>query len=404
MAALSAWFWNERFWLPHNVTWADLADPAPGVEYPKAGHLFTALPLALVIFTVRMLFERFIAAPCARSLLIHPGVRRRAQPNVVLEKVFTSITKNPDFRHLGGLSKQLDWEVRQVQRWFRHRRNQDKPSTHTKFCESMWRFTFYLCIFTYGFQFLWQSPWMWDTKHCWYGYPYQVMTPGLYHYYVMELAFYWSLMFSQFTDIQRKDFLIMFIHHLATVGLISFSYVNNMARVGSLVLCVHDSSDFLLEAAKLANYAKYQHLCDSLFIVFGVAFFITRLVIFPIWVLNSTMFESWAIVGPFPSWWLFNLLLLVLQVLHIYWSYLIARIAMKAMSRGKVGQANAVCLLSLRDERGRPRLSLCLCPMSPPPPLSRFPPSALSRLTASPSLSLAVSLCSLPRTDAPHKS
>lgn len=32
----------------------------------------------------------------------------------------------------------------------------------------------------------------------------QVMTPGLYHYYMTELAFYWSLMFSQFTDIKRK--------------------------------------------------------------------------------------------------------------------------------------------------------------------------------------------------------
>lgn len=60
MAALSAWFWNERFWLPHNVTWADLADTAPGVEYPKAGHLLTALPFALGIFAVRILFERFV--------------------------------------------------------------------------------------------------------------------------------------------------------------------------------------------------------------------------------------------------------------------------------------------------------------------------------------------------------
>uniref|UniRef100_A0A671U3U8 Ceramide synthase 5 n=1 Tax=Sparus aurata TaxID=8175 RepID=A0A671U3U8_SPAAU len=293
MAALSAWFWNERFWLPHNVTWADLADPAPGVEYPKAGHLLNALPLALGIFAVRILFERFIASPCARSLHIQPGVLRQAQPNAMLEKVFTSITKNPDSRHLDGLSKQLDWEVR-------------------------------------------KSPWIWDTRHCWYGYPYQVMTPRLYYYYVTELAFYWSLMFSQFTDIKRKDFLIMFIHHLATISLISFSYVNNMVRVGSLVMCVHDSSDFLLEAAKLANYAKSQRLCDFLFIVFSVVFFITRLVIYPIWILNSTMFESWAIVGPYPSWWLFNFLLLVLQVLHIIWFYLIARIAVKAMLRGKV--------------------------------------------------------------------
>lgn len=60
MAALSAWFWNERFWLPHNVTWADLADRAPGVVYPKAGDLVSAIPLAVVMFAVRMLFERFV--------------------------------------------------------------------------------------------------------------------------------------------------------------------------------------------------------------------------------------------------------------------------------------------------------------------------------------------------------
>lgn len=129
MAALSAWFWNERFWLPHNVTWADLADPAPGVEYPKAGHLLSALPLALGIFAVRIFFERFIAGPCASMLQIQTELSRRAQPNAVLEKVFTSITKSPDSRHSEGLSKQLDWDVRKVQRWFRHRRNQDKPST-----------------------------------------------------------------------------------------------------------------------------------------------------------------------------------------------------------------------------------------------------------------------------------
>uniref|UniRef100_A0A8B9KIT6 Ceramide synthase 5 n=1 Tax=Astyanax mexicanus TaxID=7994 RepID=A0A8B9KIT6_ASTMX len=263
MAALVDWFWDERFWLPHNVTWADLADPAPGVEYPKAGHLLRALPLALGIFVVRIFFESLIC-----------------------------LLKSPDSRKLDGLSKQLDWD----------------------------------------------SPWMWDTRQCWYNYPYQVLTPGLYHYYVTELAFYWSLMFSQFTDIKRKDFLIMFVHHLATVSLISFSYANNMVRVGSLVLCVHDTSDFLLEAAKLANYAKYQRLCDFLFVVFGAAFFGTRLIIYPFWILNSTMFESWEIVGPYASWWVFNPLLLVLQVLHIIWSYLIARIAFKALMRGKVSK------------------------------------------------------------------
>lgn len=130
----------------------------------------------------------------------------------------------------------------------------------------------------------------------------------------------------------------MFVHHLATIGLITFSYINNMVRVGTLVMCLHDSSDFLLEAAKLANYAKYQRLCDTLFVIFSAVFMVTRLGIYPLWILNTTLFESWEMIGPYPSWWLFNGLLLILQVLHVIWSYLIARIAFKALIRGKVSK------------------------------------------------------------------
>ncbi|XP_074258732.1 ceramide synthase 5 isoform X4 [Saimiri boliviensis] len=369
LSLLWGWLWSERFWLPQNVSWADLEGPADGYGYPRGQHVLSVFPLAAGIFFVRLLFERFIAKPCALHIGIEDSGPYQAQPNAILEKVFISITKYPDKKRLEGLSKQLDWNVRKIQCWFRHRRNQDKPPTLTKFCESMWRFTFYLFIFCYGIRFLWSSPWFWDIGQCWYNYPFQPLSSGLYYYYIMELAFYWSLMFSQFTDIKRKDFLIMFVHHLVTIGLISFSYINNMVRVGSLVMCLHDVSDFLLEvktqslflhllgllffyscvrtfsptqflssflqAAKLANYAKYQRLCDTLFVIFSAVFMVTRLGIYPFWILNTTLFESWEIIGPYTCWWLLNGLLVILQVLHVIWSYLIARIALKALIRGK---------------------------------------------------------------------
>nr|XP_054301549.1 ceramide synthase 5 isoform X4 [Pongo pygmaeus] len=330
LSLLWGWLWSERFWLPENVSWADLEGPADGYGYPHGRHILSVFPLAAGIFFVRLLFERFIAKPCALHIGIEDSGPYQAQPNAILEKVFISITKYPEKKRLEGLSKQLDWNVRKIQCWFRHRRNQDKPPTLTKFCESMWRFTFYLCIFCYGIRFLW------------------------------------------------SDFLIMFVHHLVTIGLISFSYINNMVRVGTLIMCLHDVSDFLLEAAKLANYAKYQRLCDTLFVIFSAVFMVTRLGIYPFWtsaashrisskvgsrlrvpdlvgfsglthllrnsphfmpkILNTTLFESWEIIGPYASWWLLNGLLLTLQVLHVIWSYLIARIALKALIRGKVSK------------------------------------------------------------------
>jgi hypothetical protein len=39
----------------------------------------------------------------------------------------------------------------------------------------------------------------------------------------------------------------MLLHHLATISLISFSYVNNMVRVGTLLMCLHDAVDVLME-------------------------------------------------------------------------------------------------------------------------------------------------------------
>uniref|UniRef100_A0A3B3UYX7 Ceramide synthase 5 n=1 Tax=Poecilia latipinna TaxID=48699 RepID=A0A3B3UYX7_9TELE len=278
---LIAWIWSERFWLPENVSWADLERPPAGAEYPRLQHMLChAFPLAVGVLLFRLLFERLVARPCARILQIQAGAPRRVQPNAVLERLYQSNTC-PDTRQLEGLSKQLDWEERKIQRWFRIRRNQDRPTTQKKFCESMWRFTFYLVIFIYAICHLWVSPWMWDTRQCWHNYPFQPLSPGQYNYYVAELAFYWSLMVSQFTDVKRKDFMIMLVHHLATIFLITISYGNNMLRAGTLVMCVHDASDIFLEAAKLANYAKYQRLCDSLFVVFSISFFLTRLVIFP---------------------------------------------------------------------------------------------------------------------------
>lgn len=46
-----------------------------------------------------------------------------------------------------GLGKQCGLSQRKIQTWFRHRRNQDRPSNTKKFCEASWVFSVLLLQF-----------------------------------------------------------------------------------------------------------------------------------------------------------------------------------------------------------------------------------------------------------------
>ncbi|KAI2565642.1 ceramide synthase 5 [Homo sapiens] len=60
LSLLWGWLWSERFWLPENVSWADLEGPADGYGYPRGRHILSVFPLAAGIFFVRLLFERIL--------------------------------------------------------------------------------------------------------------------------------------------------------------------------------------------------------------------------------------------------------------------------------------------------------------------------------------------------------
>ncbi|CAF0714312.1 unnamed protein product [Adineta steineri] len=303
--------WNDQFWLPENITWNDFSQlEQNGIRLPQIHDLIYVYPLAGILYITRVLFENYIAQPFGRSIGIHDN-----QSNIKHIDKKSNHYKSSDNKRAKRCTR---------------------ISPLTKFSESTWRFTFYLGIFLYGVIILKNKIWLWDTRHCWLNYPNHSLTNDVYWYYMMELAFYWSLLFSQFIDVKRKDFWEMFTHHIATISLLSFSYIVNFVRVGALVLVVHDCADYWLECAKMAKYARAQRTCDTMFVIFAVVWFITRLCYYPYKVLYTTTFEEMTILGLFPAYYVFNGLLILLQILHYFWFYLICQVAISACKAGEV--------------------------------------------------------------------
>nr|KAF6278819.1 ceramide synthase 3 [Myotis myotis] len=282
------WFWLERFWLPPAIKWSDLEDH-DGLVFVKPSHLYMTIPYAFGLLIIRHFFEKFVATPLAKTFGIKEEVRK-----------------------------------------------QDRPCRMKKFQEACWRFAFYLVITVAGIAFLYDKPWVYDLGEVWNGYPRQPLLPSQYWYYILEMSFYCSLLLSLGSDVKRKDFFAHVIHHLAALSLMSFSWCANYIRSGTLVMIVHDVADIWLESAKMFSYAGWKQTCNTLFFIFSAIFFISRLIIFPFWILYCTLVIPMLYLEPFFSYIFLNLQLMVLQVLHLYWGYFILKMLKRCIFTKKI--------------------------------------------------------------------
>ncbi|XP_040181498.1 ceramide synthase 4-like [Rana temporaria] len=335
-ALLNQWLWRQEYWLPPGVTWEDMKE-TENVHYPRPSHLFFGIPCALILTGLRFIFERCVALPLSKKMGIREKYKRKPSNKPVLEDFYSKNGKHPTELEILSLSAECNMHFRQVEHWFRYRRNQDRSSTTKKFCEASWRFIIYLISFLTGVSVLIDKPWFWDQREFWTDYPYQPLVSSLYWYYMLQLGFYSSMLMTLAFDVKRKDLKEQTVHHFATIFLITFSYCANYMRAGTLVMLLHDAADHFLELAKICTYSKWKRTCNILFVIFVLVFIVTRLYLLPTRIIYSTYYYSMLRFQPFFGYYFFNALLMILQILHMFWAYMILRMLYRFTFTGKLG-------------------------------------------------------------------
>lgn len=262
----------------------------------------------------------------------------------IISLIHISLTSQDE--QLRDLSANTHLSVEEVRKYIAgQRRDAANEKKVVKYSEAIWRAMFYSAFCALGVYALFFNPgtasWVKDTKQHWADWPHHEVSDAVRLYYLLELGCYIHQL--SWTEVTRSDALEMILHHIITIALIMLSYLTNYTRIGSSILLCHDCADVFLEVGKVFNYVSKvprfkrvcSAVCDSLFAVFAVTFFVSRLVVYPRYLVYSQVVEAPALWGGvWPGYWYFAVLLCSLQCLHVFWFYLICRMIRSLLTTG----------------------------------------------------------------------
>jgi len=328
--SLTEVFWSRHFWLPDNLTWEDLEIDGKSVM-PSCWNLLMCIPVTIILLFVRYFWENVIALPLGRYFKLSEKNYKNYLTNEKLNKLLEKFGKLKTEEVINLCVKETDLTSRQVERYVRIFKKSKIPSKMKKFTETSWMFIFYFSACCFGIWSLWDKSWLVDPDDCWRGWPFHIMPTEIYWYYILECSFYISLSISLCVDVKRKDFVEMIIHHIATIALITFSYMDNFYRVGSLIIILHDPCDVILQFGKMSKYLKYQRITDTMFVLFTLSWFVSRLVLLPSKIVKAVLFETPLVASKPHVHWVFCSMLITLQILHVVWFYFIIKAIQKVL-------------------------------------------------------------------------
>lgn len=130
---------------------------------------------------------------------------------------------------------------------------------------------------------------------------------------------------------RRGDFGEMLLHHALTLWLMVLSYIEGYSRIGLLIVFLNDVPDIFVYLTKTLGDTPYVKASIASYIGLVVSYFYFRLVVFPVSLLPSLLYESnFTPTGRV----LYIGFLGSLTLLHAYWFALIVRIGINIATRG----------------------------------------------------------------------
>lgn len=168
-------------------------------------------------------------------------------------------------------------------------------------------------------------------------FPYVPQIPYLPLYYCIEMSYHLHSLIFHICSPPRNDYYDSLLHHLLTIFLIVFSYLNVCARLGVCVMILHDIVDAIMYFTKCTNDCKNQIPASIGFILLATSYVKYRLYALAVYIIPIGYRAKEVIpegtVGGYIAYYLLVGMLCALFIVHIYWYKLIIDMIFKFVGK-----------------------------------------------------------------------
>ena len=140
-------------------------------------------------------------------------------------------------------------------------------------------------------------------------------------YMICLSYFLCDLIWLLFIYERQSDFINMFLHHICTISLISFSYLTNYSNIGSIILLIHNETDILVHLTRLLLQTDCPEIIKDISgVTLTINFLYMRLFVFAKGIYCVYHYVTWD-----EGWVTFSLVsfLAFLYCMHVNWALML---------------------------------------------------------------------------------